>query len=434
MPPREGPPEAPRSPLLELRGASRLAIEATTGIADVVEAMHLGIAAGPAVLGRPLEHPVRVFTAPVYGSIRGITRGLGRGIDAALARLGTLAAPLLGNGAPGPGREALIAALNGVVGDHLARSGNPLAIEMQLRREGRPLALERAALRLALPEATRKLLVLVHGSCRSDRQWARRGHDHGAALERDLGYTAVYLHYNSGLHVSVNGRELADLLERLVEQWPAPVEEVVVLAHSLGGLVSRSACHQGAAAGHRWLRHLRALVFLGTPHHGAGLERAGNLANVLLGISPYSAPIARLGKIRSAGVTDLRYGSLLEEDWQGRSRFEHAPDRRRPVPLPAGVRCYAVAATVAEKGAARGGALPGDGMVSLDSALGRHRDPALTLPFPGSRSWVGYGMGHFDLLGRPEVYARIKAWLAQRGAAAARRQTRDQRSPRIFRL
>lgn len=418
-----------RSPVADLRGVSRLAIEATTGLADVVEAMHHNIARAPGILGTSPPGRTRGITGLVYRSVQIVTRLVGSGVDGLLGQL----EPLSGETRSLPRWESLIAVLNGVLGDHLAAAGNPLAIPLCIRHGGKTLRLERRCLAAAIRRPGRRLLVLVHGLCMSERGWRRRGHDHGLALAGDLGYTPLYLRYNSGLHVSVNGRELADLLERLVEQWPAPVEEVVVLAHSLGGLVSRSACHQGAAAGHRWLRHLRALVFLGTPHHGAGLERAGNLANVLLGISPYSAPIARLGKIRSAGVTDLRYGSLLEEDWQGRSRFEHAPDRRRPVPLPAGVRCYAVAATVAEKGAARGGALPGDGMVSLDSALGRHRDPALTLPFPGSRSWVGYGMGHFDLLGRPEVYARIKAWLAQRGAAAARRQTRDQRSPRIFR-
>jgi hypothetical protein len=102
----------------------------------------------------------------------------------------------------------------------------------------------------------------------------------------------------------------------------------------MGGLVSRSAYYYGMAAGQAWPQQLRKLVFLGTPHHGALLERGGNWTNLCLGLSPYTAPFARLGKLRRAGITDLRYGNVLDEDRHGFDRFEHAADRRHPVPLP----------------------------------------------------------------------------------------------------
>jgi hypothetical protein len=175
MPSRERSPKAPRNPILDLRGASRLAIEATNAVADLVEAMHHGIAAGPAVLGRPLEGPVQLLTRPIFGSVRGVTRLVGNGIDAALARLEPLAAPLLGERTPGLGREALVAALNGVLGDYLAESGNPLAIEMRLRSDGRPLELNAEALRLAFPRARPQAPRPGHGSCVNDRQWTRQG-------------------------------------------------------------------------------------------------------------------------------------------------------------------------------------------------------------------------------------------------------------------
>ena len=194
--------------------------------------------------------------------------------------------------------------------------------------------------------------MLAHGLCLNDLQWNRRGHDHGAALARDLGYTPVYLHYNTGLHISTNGRQLAEALEALVAQWPVPLEEFALVAHSMGGLVARSACHYGALAAHAWPRRLGTLVFLGTPHHGAPMERGGNWIDTLLEISPYTAPFARLGKIRSAGITDLRYGNLADEDWHGRDRFARG-DRRRFVPLPDGVRCFAIGATAAAKPRAR---------------------------------------------------------------------------------
>ena len=175
---------------------------------------------------------------------------------------------------------------------------------------------------------------MVHGSCMSDRQWCRSGHDHGAELARDLGYQAVYLHYNSGRHVSTNGREFAGQLESLVSGWPAPLDEIVIVAHSMGGLVTRSACHHAEVSHLTWRAKLRTMVFLGTPHHGAPLERGGNWLDFLLGVSRYSAPLAQLGKIRSAGVTDLRFGNVLDEHWEGRDRFEKGADRRSPLPLP----------------------------------------------------------------------------------------------------
>jgi hypothetical protein len=139
------------------------------------------------------------------------------------------------------------------------------------------------------------------------------------------------------------------------------------------------------------------------------LERGGNLLEVVLGVSRYSAPLGRLGRLRSAGVTDMRFGNVLDEDWNGRDRFAPGKDPRSGLALPAGVRCYAIAATRSRR---PGGRLLGDGLVSVNSALGRHRDPARTLPFPEAHRWIAYGTGHLDLLSRPEVFETIRAWLA----------------------
>ncbi len=390
----------------DLRGASRLAVEATQGLTDLVEAMHRTIAGGPTILGRPLEGPARLLTAPIYGSIRVVTQVVGAGIDLALAQL----APLLGESTAGPEREAVRAVLNGVLGDYLSETGNPLAIAMRLRHAGRPLELERDELHAALPQAARKLLVLVHGSSRNDLQWNRHGHDHGAALARDLGYTPVYLHYNSGLHVSTNGHAFAALLEQITRAWPTPLEGIVIIGHSMGGLVARSACHSAEAASHGWRRSLRKLICLGSPHHGAPLERRGSWLHFLLGVSRYSAPLARLGRIRSAGVTDLRFGNVLDEHWEGRDRFALSGDPRQQLALPDGVECYAIAATNAHEAS---GELPGDGLVPVDSALGRHAKAELTLGFPDANQRIAYGMGHLDLLDRAEVYAQVKEWVSR---------------------
>ena len=393
----------------DLRGASRLVIDAARGITSLVEAMHVAIASGPAVLGRPLQGAARLTTAPVYGIVRGVMQLVGSGIELALAPW----TRLLGSSAPSFEREAAQSALNAVVGDYLHDTGNPLAITMQLRHEGAPIEIAPEPLHRALPHATAKLAVLIHGLGGTDLQWARSGHDHGAALARDLGYTPVYAHYNTGRHVSSNGRELAVLLEALTRAWPVALDEIVLVGHSMGGLVARSACHAAEAAGHTWRSARRARIRLGTPHPGAPLERHGNLLEQLLGSIPYVAPFGRLSKIRSAGITDLRYGNVIDAHWHGVDRFAHGADSRAPVALPAGVACYAIAGELAT---AAGRALLGDGLVPVASALGDHARPELALAFPDAQRWIAAATDHMALLDSPAVYRKIAAWLAARPA------------------
>ena len=306
----------------------------------------------------------------------------------------------------------MAAVLNGVAGHHLAGTDNPLAEAMSIRVAGRAVALDRASLAAAYPTAGGRVVLLIHGLCMNELQWARRGHDHGAALSADLGLTPVYLRYNTGLHVSHNGRTLAPLLEALVDAWPVPLRELCVVVHSMGGLVIRSACHAAEQQGLGWLPRLRKIVFLGTPHHGAPLERAGNRLHRVLAAAPYTGGLARLGAIRSAGITDLRYGNVVNADWSGRDRFAPGGDPREPVPLPRGVECYAAAATTGRRRGDLRDRLLGDGLVPLHSALGANPSlPGRSMDFPAEHQWIGYRMGHLDLLSRPEVYERIRGWL-----------------------
>ena len=392
----------------DIRGASRVVIDAIVGITGVVEAMHVSIAHLPGVSRASASGRARGITGLVYRSVRLVAGGVGHALDTALARL---VQPLEAK-PPSSGREAVLAAVNGVLGDYLAETANPLAIQMRLRRDGRPLELERSALMVAIEQPSPRLLVLVHGLCMNDLQWRQREDDPVDALARDLGCTALCLHYNSGRHVSANGRDLADLLERLVEQWPVAVESLSIVAHSMGGLVARSACHYGAAASLHWPPLLRQLVFIATPHQGAPLERGGNWIDLILGASPYTAPLARLGKIRSAGITDLRYGNLVEEDWEGRDRFAGGGDLRCVIPLPTKTLCYVIAGTNGRKVGGLGDRLLGDGLVPLNSALGRHAEPCRNLDFPESRQWVAVGTGHLELLKNAEVWKRMRAWLS----------------------
>jgi pimeloyl-ACP methyl ester carboxylesterase len=394
----------------DLRGASRLAIAATVGVTDLVETMHRTIASVPAPLGKAEAGPARGIAGLVYGAVRGTTRAVGGGIDTALALLTPM---MLGEGSAWPGRNRVLAALNGILGDYLAQTGNPLAIPMQLRCDGEALQIEPAALARRFPQASDKLLVLVHGLCMNDLQWKRGGHDHGETLASALGCTPLYLNYNTGLHVSTNGREFAGLLEQLVKAWPVPVSEVTIVGHSMGGLVARSAVHCAQREAHAWPRRLRSLVFLGTPHHGAPLERGGHWVDVILGASPYTAAFNRLGRVRSAGITDLRHGSLLDSDWQGSDRFAHGHDTRTPLPLPKGVACYAIAATAGPEAGKTAPRFIGDGLVPIDSALGRHHDAKRALAFPQAHTWVAHETHHLELLESAAVCEQMQRWLSR---------------------
>jgi pimeloyl-ACP methyl ester carboxylesterase len=378
----------------DLRGYGRLAADATSEVASVIESLHHTITRWPALFGVAPADTTRGITGFVYASIRAGAWLAARGLDAALTTL----TPWLPEGSPTPRQEAVRAAVNGVYGDYLAATANTLAIPMRLRRDGHPLTLTRAGLAEAIPNASRRVLVLVHGLCTNDLQWRRNGHDHGAALARDLGCTPVYLHYNSGLHVADNGLEFAATLETLASEWPVRLEELTIIGHSMGGLIARSAVEAARAAQYGWLIRLRRLVFLGTPHQGALFEQLGSWVEAALRARPYSAPFARLGAARSAGITDLRYGSVST--------------KRRTVPLPAGIDCFAIAATLGPRPRPVRDQLVGDGLVPLDSALGLHARPEHALAFLPERQWIARRTTHLELLSSTGVYTQLHEWLA----------------------
>jgi hypothetical protein len=442
LPPAKPPAEAPPGPQgraavktskrlpHDLQGVTRLATDATVGLAHLVESVHARVANSlPLAATNASADRTRGITGLVYKSVRGVTRLVGGSVEALLMLLGPALLPNASHiDAAKPGqddaaarieRDTIVAALNGVLGDYLVATQNPLALAMSLRHRGVPLPsapqLTPSTLASALPHATPKILVMVHGLCMHDGQWLRDGaggpHHHGEALARDGQFTPIDVRYNSGLHVSINGRALAQQLEQLVTQWPHPVARLVIVGHSMGGLVARSAWHQAKQAGMRWPDVLGDLVFLGTPHHGAPMERAGHWLDLMLGATRFAAPFARLGKVRSQGITDLRHGNLVDEDWVGRDRFARSADRRVVLPLPEGVRCFAVAGALGPAAGALKAQVMGDGLVLVDSALGRHTQAQRTLAFPPEHQWVAQDTNHFDLLASPAVYARLRAWL-----------------------
>ncbi|PEN06217.1 permease [Longimonas halophila] len=394
----------------DLRALTQLISDAVVGGTDVAEAVHAAIAerVGIRWIERDAER-MGGISGLVYRSIRGITNGVARVSDRVLHRTEPL---LNGEGNSSRERDAVIAILNGVLGDHLAATGNPLALSMQLRRGGQPLVLHPNRVAEALPHASSYPIVWIHGLCMNDTHWTRQGHNHATAAERDLPVTSVMVRYNTGLHISTNGQTLATLLERLVEAWPQPVEQLALVGHSMGGLVARSAIHYATEQGLHWPQHLSTLACLGTPHHGAPLERGGGWIDYLLGTTAVSAPLARLGQIRSDGITDLRYGYLRDADWKHPKAQQVGQDTRTPTPLPPHIQPYLMAVSTGTRRGDIKDRILGDGLVPLDSALGCHPDPDLALPVPREQQWVGYDMNHFDLLGDYAVYRALRTHLA----------------------
>lgn len=383
---------------IALRGFSRLAAEGVAGTSVLVEAMQAAILERLPLPARIAPRTVGGIAAVAHRGVRGVARAVGAGIDLLVHR----AAPAHWHGDGTESERRLRAIANGVVGDHLAASGNPLAIPMRAWIDGVVTGADRTPPTAPIAAASPHLLLLVHGLCMSPGQWRRGAHDHGEALARAHGWTPVYLEYNSGLRVARNGRDLARLLQCLSDAWPVPLRSIAILGHSMGGLVARSAVHHARAARLAWPRRLGDLVFLGTPHFGAPLERIGHGVDRLLLSTPWSAPLAMLGRVRSAGITDLRHGAV---------RDAHGPADGGAVALPRGVRCRTVAGCLHEARTRRARHWIGDGLVPLDSALGRHPDPALALAFPRDGRLVVEDAGHFDLLDHPRVVQRLHEWL-----------------------
>jgi hypothetical protein len=286
------------------------------------------------------------------------------------------------------------AALNGAFGDALERGQNALAIQMAVRVDGKDLPLHRGALEDAFPGATPRLAVFLHGLCESDAAWAgARPDSYPARLRAELGYTPVVLRYNSGLTIAENGEQLARLLSSLQSIWPVQLRELVLIGHSLGGLVIRAACHAGTRDDRAWVGTVRNAVYLGAPHGGAALEKGARLLATTLRRVPETRALAVAIDARSAGIHDLGDGVIAETH----------------VPLGAGIRHHAVAATIG--GHALLGNAFGDLLVRRASASGRGSRTRPDLAFEAADVHHLPNVNHFGLLCHPAVYEQIRTWL-----------------------
>jgi pimeloyl-ACP methyl ester carboxylesterase len=409
----------------EVRGLAELGRLVLRGTTTRIAEVQRGVAGRAFGAVGPAGDPVKA----VYDAISGFTYasvrvGLGAG-----ARVAGAVAALRADGASlDVGRAGTaLGILNGAHGDLVARTAPALAVRMSVRTAGRDVPLTTAALAEAFPRAGGRLVVFLHGLTETEGAWCFRSARHhgtpgvtyGALLERDLGRTAVFLRYNTGLHVSDNGRQLDALLAALVTAWPVPVEDVVLIGHSMGGLVARSALHRagsGTPDAHAWTTLVRDTITLGTPHLGAPLERGAHALTHTLARLPETRPLATLLALRSVGIKDLRRGTLLEADWAGRDLDARGPAGHTHVPLCDGARHLVVLATLAPNPDGPLGAALGDLLVPPSSALGDTGDDDRLAFRPDAVARLG-GLTHLDLLNHPRVYRQILRWLSDRPGA-----------------
>jgi pimeloyl-ACP methyl ester carboxylesterase len=386
----------------EIRAAGDLAGRALAGTGTLVRDVHAAIAERAFAAAGPGGEPARILhdgvSAAVYGGVRATLRALPRGAGTILARSARADAPSL---ADSPRGSLALAALNGAIGDVLALEGSELALAMSVRRRGAEVDPDAPAI------AGTRVAIFVHGLGETDMAWRLRADaerpGYGVALERDFGYEPLELRYNSGRHISDNGRELALLLDRLATA--SAVDEIVLVGHSMGGLVARSACHYGRLEGHAWTDAVRHVFCLGSPHLGAPLEKGVNALGWALARLPETRPVARIVNGRSVGIKDLRYGACVEDDWCDCDADELLTDRCHDVPFLPHATFYFVAATL------RGlpGEVVGDLLVRRPSASGAGR--TRRIPFALQDGHHLGGLTHFDLLNHPAVYEQMRAWL-----------------------
>lgn len=388
----------------ESRALAQLAFtelgRAVGGIADV----HHAIADRAFTASAPGAQPAHVvhdaISDGVYAAIRGGAKAAGWG-----------ASRLVGTGAPSetPRGAAALAVLNGLIGDQLEREQSDLRQPMAVRVGGRPVTPDRDALAAAFPAATPRLVVFVHGLMETEFAW-RLGDDepYATRLARDLGVTPIDVRYNSGRHISENGRALAALMDDLVAAWPVEVKSVALVGHSMGGLVACSACH--LAAEDAWVDRVGHVVSLGSPHLGAPLAQGVHLAAAALDAVPETRPFGAFLRRRSAGIRDLRHGSLVDDDWRDQDPDALRARACREVPLLDGAMHCFVAATITSSPRHPLGRLIGDALVLAPSASGRGR--SRRIPFRAEDGMELGGTHHLALLNHPAVYERLHDWLS----------------------
>lgn len=391
--------------IAELRGIIKLCSEATIGLSDLTEEIHQRILSPSFIPKNPISNTASKITSTIYKGIKLSTKIASASIDNSLGFINQH----IGITPSFNDKNDYLSILNGIIGDHLQKTDNSLAIPMHLKVSDKLLTLETNELKKIIPNPKNKILLMVHGLCMNDSKWTRENHNHGSKIAEELEYDVVYLNYNSGLHISTNGQKLNNTLESLVALWPVSIKEISIIGHSMGGLVSRSAIHYGQIEKNSWVKRIKNIAFLGTPHLGAPLEKLGNHVNHILDSFMITKPIAKLAKLRSDGIKDLRYGNIVDEDWKKKENSQQKANEKTIVQLPKNINCFSIAANISKENNLKT-RLVGDGLVQISSALGQSRNKHNCLNFKENNTAIIYNTNHNELLNNLEVYGKLKDW------------------------
>jgi triacylglycerol lipase len=333
------------------------------------------------------------------------------------------------------GSDRGLSMLNGVVGDYLEQKGVAIAVQMSFCLDHKPLTMDASALKLAYPQATGKLCIMLHGLGCNESVWTIDDAELAGKMQRpqgavgeatyasllgdELGYTPMYVRYNTGLHISHNGQMLAEMLSQLLAVYPVPIEEIVFINHSMGGLVARSACFYGSKEDTQqqqscWVDKVRQLYFLGSPHLGADLEKFGNVVTNALKSAPlpYTSLVADILNTRSAGIKDLRYGYVKDEDWQGQDPDDLLNNNKETVPLLDTAAHFVVTGTIHKDSNHVLSQWFGDALVRKNSATGQSRQEAHNLPFLPEHHKEFVRIHHVKLAHCWPVYEQIRDWIS----------------------
>jgi pimeloyl-ACP methyl ester carboxylesterase len=396
------------------RGMGDLIELATQRLSAPAEEVHQAIADGwfrvAGRSGSPAHTAHRNVTANLYGSIRMVGSVARTSLDIGATTIGkhrhvrTLWDSRIGAG--------VRAAANALWGDEFERRSSPMHTELSIYdANGTPVTADRAALTSAFEKPTPRLAVLLHGLGKTERCWNTKAADEGniAGLPKILeadGFTPILVRYNSGRRVSDNGEALAALLEETTTNWPTAVDEIVLIGHSMGGLIARSSLYSARSADHDWINYVNHLVALATPHFGSPIEKGAHVASQLLTTTAVTRSLGVFINGRSAGIKDMRHGSIHPTD---HSEHPESSEGGRVVVAPPikGIRQHHAVGVVTDSNSHPLGILFGDLVVRVNSATG----VSSTGRVASANVRVFGGLDHLGLLHDASVHNQIREWL-----------------------